>query len=197
MTETLATRKRNLRAWALARRDALPSDRRAESSARAADHLIESVAPPTAKLAVFAPIRSEADPAALYERAHLAFPRVGPQGLELRWSRPEALVPVPPFGIREPTDDAPAVAWSDLDVIVVPGLAFDERGGRVGYGKGYYDRMLAAARRASPRVRCVGFGFDAQVIDAVPCEPFDQPLDGLVTESGLRWFSVEGSPADR
>jgi 5-formyltetrahydrofolate cyclo-ligase len=189
--------KARLRGWALATRDALPADRRARDSARACAHLLEGAADPAVKLAAFAPIRSEADPTALYDRPHLAFPRVGPRGLELFWCTPDALVAVPPFGIREPTEDARPVDLTELDLIVVPGLVFDEGGGRIGYGKGYYDRLLAGARAASKHVRCVGFGFEAQLIDSVPCEPFDQRLDGLVTEAGLRWFSVEGSPDDR
>ena len=189
--------KARLRGWALAARDALPADRRARNSARACAHLAAAIAGPEAKVAAFSPIRSEADPSALFDRTRLAFPRVEPEGLALYWSAPDGLVAVPPFGIREPTEGARPVDLIELDLIVVPGLVFDERGGRIGYGKGYYDRLLAKARAASDRVRCVGFGFEAQLIDAVPCEPFDQRLDGLVTETGLRWFSVEGSPDDR
>jgi len=192
-----AERKRQLRGWALATRDALSPERRARASSAAARHLLaHDVARPAAKTAAFAPIRAEADVSLLFDRPYLAFPRVGPTGLHLHWSRPEQLVPRPPFGIPEPTPDMAVAELDAIDLVVVPGLVFDARGGRIGYGKGYYDRLIERLRSRAPAVRCVGFAFEAQVVDAVPGEPFDQPLDGLVTEAGLRWFSVEPTPSD-
>lgn len=181
----------------MAIRDALDRERRVRASQAAARHLLDDAAAHVeAKTAAFSAIRSEADPSLLYDRPHLAFPRVGPAGLELFWCRPEEMVPRPPFGIPEPTETARAVALEEVQLVVVPGLVFDERGNRIGYGKGYYDRLIGQLRRRSPAVRCVGFAFEAQVVDSIPSEPFDERLDGLVTEAGLRWISVERSPGE-
>ncbi|MED4754230.1 5-formyltetrahydrofolate cyclo-ligase [Brevibacillus choshinensis] len=87
------------------------------------------------------------------------------------------------YGIWEPD---PALAQeadlSKLDAVLVPGVAFDREGGRMGYGGGYYDRFLAAL---GSRPFLVGIAFSMQVIDKVPREPHDICLDGLVTESGF------------
>lgn len=70
----------------------------------------------------------------------------------------------------------------ELDLVLVPGSAFDRRGGRLGYGGGYYDRFLAAA---APRALRIGLAFDLQVVEALPLLPHDQRLHYLVTESGV------------
>jgi 5-formyltetrahydrofolate cyclo-ligase len=80
------------------------------------------------------------------------------------------------FGTFNPRDMQPA-APGEWDLTIVPLLAFDRRGYRLGYGKGYYDRLLAAAPRPT-----IGVAFAAQEIPALPDEPFDVPLDWIVTE---------------
>ncbi|WP_161556049.1 5-formyltetrahydrofolate cyclo-ligase [Mangrovicoccus ximenensis] len=84
------------------------------------------------------------------------------------------------FGTSAPVE-APEVV---PDVLVVPMLAFDGKGGRMGYGAGHYDRTLDKLRALGP-VRAYGFAYAAQEFDALPQEPTDQPLDGIVTENGL------------
>jgi 5-formyltetrahydrofolate cyclo-ligase len=83
------------------------------------------------------------------------------------------------FGIPEPAAGLPLVSASELDVILVPGLAFDAAGGRLGNGGGFYDRVLA-----EPRGLAVGTCWSAQVVDAVPMDPWDQHVDALLTERG-------------
>lgn len=85
--------------------------------------------------------------------------------------------------IREPVNPIP-VKLSDVDVVIVPGLAFDEKGGRLGYGKGYYDRMLAIIREAKKgkQLNIVGMALDFQVIEAVPMDNNDVRMDVIVTE---------------
>lgn len=78
-------------------------------------------------------------------------------------------------------------AWVTPQVLIVPLLAFDARGFRLGYGGGFYDRTLEGLRALGP-VLAVGFAFAAQEVDEVPTEPTDQRLDALVTEKGLRVF---------
>lgn len=85
-------------------------------------------------------------------------------------------------GIREPAEDAPVVAPEDLDVILVPGIAFDERCNRLGRGGGFYDRFLSVVPE---RVLRVGVAFERQVVHSVPMDRHDRPLDAVVTESRI------------
>lgn len=80
------------------------------------------------------------------------------------------------FGIMEPDIDT-SVAMTDIDLIVVPGIAFDRRLNRLGRGGGYYDRLLSMAE-----VPAVGLCFDFQLFEAIPTEPFDKKMDMIVTE---------------
>jgi 5-formyltetrahydrofolate cyclo-ligase len=84
------------------------------------------------------------------------------------------------WGVLEPPPEAPIL---QPDLIFVPLLAFDRRGGRLGYGQGHYDRALAALK-AQRQVRLVGLAFAEQEIEAVPVEPHDIPLDWIITPKG-------------
>ncbi len=84
------------------------------------------------------------------------------------------------FGIREPVERCEALALNRLDFILVPGVAFDPHGRRLGRGKGFYDRLLTRVRGAT-----CGVAFDEQVVDAVPVEPHDIVLDCILTPT--RW----------
>jgi 5-formyltetrahydrofolate cyclo-ligase len=90
------------------------------------------------------------------------------------------------YGPKEPPHRV-AVDPTTVDAVVTPGLAFDRRGYRLGYGGGHYDRYLARLRPETPRV---GVGFGLQVVDAVPADPLDQRVDVVVTETGV----IECSP---
>jgi 5-formyltetrahydrofolate cyclo-ligase len=85
-----------------------------------------------------------------------------------------------PWSIREPDPDWPQATMDDLDFMLVPGVAFDRRGYRIGYGAGFYDRLLAQRSR---RTDCVAIAFDCQVVERVPHEAHDQPIDRLITET--------------
>lgn len=90
------------------------------------------------------------------------------------------------YGIWEPDpDQAEKADLSRLEAILVPGVAFDSRGGRMGYGGGYYDRFLATLEKL-PFLAGVGFGM--QVVEEVPLEPHDILLDALVCEKGFLHF---------
>ena len=69
-----------------------------------------------------------------------------------------------------------------LDLIVVPGVAFDRRGGRLGQGKGFYDRLLTQVR---PDTLLVAPAFECQIFDSVPTLPHDRPVDRVVTETNV------------
>jgi 5-formyltetrahydrofolate cyclo-ligase len=87
------------------------------------------------------------------------------------------------FGIREPAASCPEVALNRLDLALVPGVAFDVSGGRLGRGKGFYDRLLPAVNG----LKC-GVAFDEQIVDAVPVGPMDVRLNCIVTPT--RWIET-------
>ncbi len=87
-----------------------------------------------------------------------------------------------PLGMQQPVDSGPRVALHEIDLILVPGLAFDRSGARLGRGAGYYDRVLADKRGDAI---AVGVTTDSRVVDVVPTEPHDHHMDYLVTESGV------------
>lgn len=87
------------------------------------------------------------------------------------------------FGAGIPADDLAEVP----DILIVPLAAFDGRGYRLGYGGGFYDRTLEGLRAGGP-VTAIGFAFDVQEDADLPTEPTDQPLDLIVTETGIRRF---------
>jgi 5-formyltetrahydrofolate cyclo-ligase len=87
------------------------------------------------------------------------------------------------YGIREPADHCRPIELSRLDLVLVPGVAFDLRGGRLGRGRGYYDRLLAQVRGAT-----CGVAFDEQIVPEVPVGPGDARVKFVVTP--MRWVEV-------
>lgn len=87
------------------------------------------------------------------------------------------------FGMTQPIDQGPEIPIIEIDLFLTPGLGFDLRGGRVGNGAGYYDRVLAAKRRDA---QAMGVTIDRRVFDRVPMFEHDQRMDWLATESGVR-----------
>ena len=133
------------------------------------------------------PIRSEIDPRPLMlglaESGRLCcLPAViGPGVLQFRaWDHREALVDGP-LGTSHPSETG-AVALPDL--LLVPLLAFDRRRQRLGYGAGHYDATLTALRAEKP-VLAVGVAYAAQEVPEVPTDPWDQPLDLILTEAEI------------
>lgn len=82
------------------------------------------------------------------------------------------------FGVLEPNEDCEEILPSRADVCLVPGVVFDEKGNRYGYGKGYYDRFL---RALPPAIPTLGLAYDCQVLPEIPAAPFDVPVQYLVT----------------
>ncbi|MDE3010439.1 MAG: 5-formyltetrahydrofolate cyclo-ligase [Pseudomonadota bacterium] len=148
-------------------------------------------------------IRSEFDPAplaraVLAEGRRLALPRIlrGQGVLEVREVQDlDQDLREGVWGLREP-DPArcPEVPVAELDLVLVPGVAFDRLGGRMGYGAGFYDRLLAAPDLAAVRVSAL---FDAQLVASVPREPHDKPVDLLVLPSRLIRVTPPASYARR
>jgi 5-formyltetrahydrofolate cyclo-ligase len=178
------TEKDRLRAEALARRDALSADERMRFSHDIAERVLPFVNKMgNGPVGGFWPIRSEIDPRPALERLCLlglgaAMPVVTPAGLIFRaWSPADPMVKGP-FGLSEPEAKAPEVSPTAL---LVPLAAFDRRGHRIGYGAGYYDRVIARLAANGP-LFTIGVALSVQEIDQVPDEPHDRALDILVTE---------------
>jgi 5-formyltetrahydrofolate cyclo-ligase len=86
------------------------------------------------------------------------------------------------FGMEQPIDMGPVVAVSQIDLFLTPGLAFDRRGGRLGNGGGFYDRVLSAKRKDAVSV---GITVERRVVGVVPMQGHDQRVDWLATETGV------------
>jgi len=180
-----ATAKAELRRAALARRDALPATERAQAAETIAARTFPVAVKPGTIVAGFMPMKSELNPVPQMRKlaaagARLALPAVAGRGKPLimrAWAFGTPLA-AGVWGIREPEASAPAVA---PEIVIVPLLAFDRTGHRIGYGAGYYDLTIAALR-ATQVVVAIGVAFAAQEIAAVPATPHDAPLDLVLTE---------------
>ena len=106
--------------------------------------------------------------------------------LKFRQWTPEASLIRAEHGIQIPASGD----WLQPRVLVVPLLAYDNRGYRLGYGGGYYDRTLEFLRRSSGAT-AIGFAYSAQKLHKVPAEAFDQRLDMVVTELGVQHFRAQ------
>ena len=184
--DAVLEQKAQLRREALARRDALPVEiRKAVAEAIAARAFPVAVAPGVI-VSGFMPLKSEINPLPLMRKladagARLALPVVIGLGKPLimrSWQWGEPLVPGV-WGIRQPPPTAPEL---QPDVLLVPLLAFDRRGHRIGYGAGYYDLTIAQLRAKKP-IAAVGIAFAAQEVETVPRTAFDAQLDLVLTES--------------
>jgi 5-formyltetrahydrofolate cyclo-ligase len=174
---------------ALARGMPLAGDILAELTCEALDERGEWPAR-DALIAGYWPIQSEINPFPLMqifeERGYgLALPCLVPEGegfrmIFRRFRLGDELVSGP-FDIQQPADDADEIL---PDVVFLPLLAFDELGWRLGYGGGYYDRVLARLR-AQKTVRGYGIAFSGQQLAEIPFEVHDQPLDGIFTDQGI------------
>lgn len=111
-----------------------------------------------------------------YEQKTVLLPCVAGDNLLLRqYKGPASMAPGEQFGIPEPTGEV----WTDLDavqLIVVPGVAFDEHNNRMGRGRGFYDRLL----KLTPRALKVGVAYTFQVLPEIPVDPFDVPMDAVI-----------------
>ncbi|MBW3577784.1 MAG: 5-formyltetrahydrofolate cyclo-ligase [Actinobacteria bacterium] len=184
--EEVTRRKRELRRDRRIRRAELVPTERARASADAARHLLELPEVTGRRLVAFyAPLGDEADPlpaarTLLRRGASIALPRVEATELVLVATPDLDALSTGYRGVREPL--GPAVDPAAVAAIVVPGVAFDRFGGRLGQGGGHYDRLLAALPRDITRI---GFCFACQLVAEVPSSPHDELVDVVVTEEGV------------
>ena len=145
----------------------------------AADRILLYAALPTE-------VPTDAIAAAAGERGiSVTYPRCEPDTPDMTLHHvtgPSDLRPDGRFGIREPAQNCRQVTLHEVDVVLLPGLGWDREGGRLGKGAGFYDRLLADEGWRG--FRC-GLFFAAQEFEALPADPWDVPLDAVVTESGV------------
>lgn len=201
---TVKTLKAQLRLEAESLRASLPEQERRIRSARVCDRAIRlleerlddsSGSPPV--LFSYVPFRTELDVEAVmawvWERqGTVVVPKVRRRDRHMSLHAISCLdeLEAGKWGIREPRPDIPV--WerlSELDTMLVPGLAFDRKGGRLGYGGGYYDAFIRKYReREGKEPFKLALAFDVQIVPDVPMDRHDFRLDALVAESGL-WRS--------
>ena len=176
--------KRALRREVLTRREAMAAGERADRSRRIADRLLALPETLEARYVMaFWSFGSEVETAPLIRRLHehgtlVLLPRIRAGDVI-----PVAYAPGDPvastrFGAMEPDIDEVAKD-EDVDLVIVPGVAFDRRGARIGYGGGFYDRFLARTRTGVP---AIAIAFGLQVVERVPEGGMDRRLDAIVTE---------------
>ena len=145
------------------------------------------------------PIRSEADTRPLMEAlrtrgGRLVLPVVlDRETIVFRAFETDTPLVKTGFGTTGPGEDEEVL---DPDILLVPLSVFDGKGQRVGYGAGHYDRAIARLHARGRQPVLVGVAFDCQEVPSVPAEPHDVSLHAILTESGLRWFSVPLSISD-
>jgi 5-formyltetrahydrofolate cyclo-ligase len=177
--------KAALRQEAIALRDALPADARKAAAEAIAARKFPLAFAPGLIVSGFMPLKSEINPLPLLQKlsqagTRLALPSIAGRGKALIMRAWEIGAPLDrgQWGIREPKPDAPV---ADPDVLLVPLLAFDRAGFRLGYGAGYYD-MTIHRLRALKAVTAVGIAFAAQEVPKIPTTPRDERLDLVLTE---------------
>ncbi|MEZ5219033.1 MAG: 5-formyltetrahydrofolate cyclo-ligase [Ilumatobacteraceae bacterium] len=171
--------KRHVRAAARARRRAIGVSASDAAAAGVAAELLRRV-PPMARIASFVPMGDEIDISTANKHwlatDGLILPRVEGRNLVMVEVGPGTSFQRSGFGVLEPL--GPSVDPDSIDVVVVPGLAFDLAGSRLGYGGGFYDRWLPTAMRACT----IGVAFDDQLVHDLPIDPWDRPMDVVITE---------------
>jgi 5-formyltetrahydrofolate cyclo-ligase len=184
--------KKELRQGALQSRRAIPTTRIIELSWRVEENLVaQKEFREATRIASYVAKEDEVQTASILERAlsegkAVVVPLVDKSSDELLFFEIHNVRELSPgmFGIREPKRNGAPVPLRETDVVLVPLLAWDERGHRVGYGKGYFDRALAA--RGSSRA--IGLAFESQAVSHVPEGQTDVQLDMVVTEKQVLRF---------
>lgn len=184
--DDLVRRKAALRTPLLARRRAIEAGEAVAAAAAVAERVAGLIPREASVVAAYWPLEDELDPRPamrlLSGHGHrLVLPRMRGKALPLAFHAFEWDQPLTQggFGVMQPGPEAPLAT---PDVVLVPLLAFDRQGHRLGYGQGYYDRTLRALRAAGSLQLALGLAFARQEIDAVPAGPSDEPLDAVLTE---------------
>lgn len=184
--------KATLRAYARSRRAALmsPRHRANELSAAVVSGLVDDAEfRSAATILTYLAFGSEVDLTAVTEMPgrRFAVPLTHAPGSLLTFHLLDgAELTASRSGLREPLAAAPQVSLAEVDLVLVPGLAFDVTGARLGYGKGFYDRFLAQLATVDPDVPTVGITLEELVFDALPVDAHDVRVSHLATQRGVR-----------
>ena len=183
----LQAEKKQLRDAVLAIRDAVPAEVRRAASVAILARVCAMPAYATANVVLaYMGFGTEIETNAFFERIiadgkTAVLPRVdrASQSLRLHSARSASELLTSKWGIREPRADASAVSIDEVDFVLLPGVAFDRSGNRLGYGRGYYDKLLSAANPALARVAAA---FACQVVKRVPVGSHDKKVQCIFTE---------------
>ena len=181
--------KAQLRDLCLARRAALTTAERRQLSAAVAEHVrVMPTFRDSRTVMLYMALPQEVQTAAILAESRrrgkrVTVPVVKPYGLvAAELPADQAEFQPGPFGIPEPAANAATISPVDIDCVLVPGIAFDRRGARLGFGKGYYDRFLCWLPATT---HMCGLAFSLQIVDHVPDMPHDVRMQSLVTEQGV------------
>lgn len=190
MSDDLAEAKRALRQAMRAARQAVDVEQRVSGTISAVERLLELPVFQRIDGRVFAgyvAAGGELSPAGALafvrdQGGKVALPRVSDTPPRLRFHKMEAEMRLRTgrFGLKEPPENAPEIRPGEVAAMIVPGLAFDAAGRRVGFGGGYYDGVIDEARAGGAAV--IGFAYDFQIVDACPAGPDDRAVDLVVTD---------------
>lgn len=156
---------------------------------------VESAWQQASSVALYSMLPGEVDSTPLIQMAEregkkLLFPRMVPgPSLEFVYVAEPASLRPGRYGVLEPDRHSPSQRLTREVVVLVPGLAFDRRGGRLGRGAGYYDRALAVVEGTLDRPRLIGVGFAFQFVESIPVSSIDVRMDGIVTEQEFCWVT--------
>jgi 5-formyltetrahydrofolate cyclo-ligase len=176
--------KKSIRATMLGRRKHLSAETCLGWSLKAQEHFLQLPLFADAEvLGLYSPVWNEVFTEEIFRSAReagkrVAYPRIEEHGLEFVEVTDLAELGPGAFGVLEPRG-ARSVPLTALDLVVVPGVAFDLAGFRLGYGKGFYDRALSCFGRRAP---LVGLCYELQMVDALPAESHDVRVDLVATE---------------
>lgn len=178
--------KNELRQQCRVLRRELGGEQRQRASQAICQHLAAwSVFQRAQTIAAYLPMKAEVDVRPLlgqFPQKHWLLPRIAPEEdhrMDFHIYDPARLL-VHPFGMAEPAGDLPVVLAEEIELVLVPGLAYDRQGWRLGYGGGYYDRFLSRFDGIS-----VGVAYQALVLESLPHSGYDVPVGWIVSELGL------------
>ena len=185
-SETIARQKHEIRDAMSNRRAKLNSDDIARLSRKTQENVISSVHFYSSNLiGVYYAAKSETKTDLIIDEAlehgkKVALPRTEESGIQFHQVAKGDKLAVGKFGIKEPISLNPI---QNLDLVIVPGVAFDKQGHRLGYGNGYYDKYLSTTNAYS-----IGLGYSFQLVDKLPTDKYDIKLNSLATENGIIYF---------
>jgi 5-formyltetrahydrofolate cyclo-ligase len=189
MSDNVKDVKRKLRNQYKQYRLALPADVKADYDKKICEALVQLVSfKYSDTILMYAPLEGEIDVMPIAERAlelgkRVAFPRCieEPRNLDFKYVSSLDELKSGSYSIAEPTEDMESVTDLSRSICIIPGIVFDKDGYRVGYGKGYYDRFLAAYDGTK-----FGLAYSECILDSVPRGRFDRHVDILISEKGVK-----------